>query len=84
MTSLNSIRLDMGNNPELKDIFMRKKIGDSCKFEIELKIEELSAEAVAGSIKSIKPQGYVDPHGKKEKIEPDTATPISVVVGKKP
>lgn len=78
----NEIRIDVRNNPKLKEYFSRKEPGDKCTIEIDMVVRAQTEDAVIGTVESMAPSGYKekDPEtGKTEKeIEPSADDSLMV------
>lgn len=82
----NSIRIDVGSNPELKDYFSRKPDGEKCELEIVMIKEGMTGDAVEGSVIAIAPEDYEVPgsaEGPPGEVKPDGEEPVMVLVGGK-
>ncbi len=70
----NKIRLDYANNPELAEVFSKKKAGDKCTLEVTFQIDEIDAKMAAGSIEKISPDDYK----KEDAVEPEPGKPMMI------
>lgn len=81
---MNNITLNFSKNPELKEAFSHKEIGHTCRFEIEMQVNEMDADEVRGIIKEIELEGYEGPvaaDGKpKGPTKPNADEPVMVVI----
>lgn len=64
----NQLRLDYTNNPDLAELFSRKKVGDSCTVEVDFQVDEITDTGVVGTIKNVSSDDYPD---KEAEPEPD-------------
>lgn len=77
------LTLDIGDNPELKDLFARKEIGHECEIEITFKLMRKSNEMVEGSITKVSYEGEGE-GAEPMSMEPDRNSPVMIhMKGKK-
>src|SRR5690242_13875591 len=91
MDMQNKVTLDYRDNPELRDAFAGKQVGDKCKLTVEIQIDEMNDEGVVGTVESMTPDGY-EPNDEnatdktsdeKGSITPDESSPVMMVLSKK-
>lgn len=46
-----------GAAPEVKELFSRKRPGDTCSLVVELKVSEVTSQGVSGTLQSVGPNG---------------------------
>lgn len=61
MQSDNSISLSLKDNEALRAALNGKSPGDTCKLEVEVQVNEISADMLTGSINSVAVVDYDDP-----------------------
>lgn len=79
----NTFTLDFRDNPELKNAFATKKVGEKCTFTVTAQIDDMDDEKVTGTIEEIEPEGYEDPNaekGQEGKVSPDSDSPVMLVM----
>lgn len=76
MDSRNKFNLDYADNPDLKEYFQRKKVGDKCRVEVEIQLEEISPDGAVATIEEIVLPDDAD----KPNVKPNHETPIAVIV----
>jgi len=83
----NIASIDFRQNDALREAFAGKKIGDSIKYEVSGSIMSISEDGLTHTIKVIAPEGYEPPpepsaDETKAGIEPDTTSPVAVLIRK--
>lgn len=77
---MHNISIDYSRNPELAEVFSRKKPGDKCRMEVEFQVNEIDPNGVKGSINEISPHGYEASGSKDKDITPQTDEPVAIVI----
>lgn len=78
---MHNIEIDFSRNPELAEVFSRKKPGDKCRMEVEFQVNELDVNYVRGTINEISPHGYEPTSPDKSKdIVPETDEPVAITM----
>lgn len=76
----NQCDLDYHDNPDLKDAFSAKKVGDKVKFTVEAQINTKDDERVSMSIESVEVEGYENPNAEEGEepgeVEPTAQEPV--------
>ena len=54
----NKLHLDFANNPDLAEIFARKKAGEKCTLEVSFQISSVDEKSVTGTITKVSSEEY--------------------------
>jgi len=81
----NGFELDYANNPDLRSLFDSKAVGDECKLEVTIQINEKDENMVKGTIKEIVSEEYGGPDGDegsdgKKTVEADAKEPVLMIM----
>ena len=60
MKSTDKLVLDLNNEPELKEHFSTKAVGDTCKFTVEVTLDEVTDEQAVLSVVAVKAEPYTE------------------------
>lgn len=78
MESSSRIIVDYKDNPDLREIFSRKELGDTCELKMRIQVNEKSLDGAEGYIESITPLGYSTQSGPPKSIKPSRSEPVMV------
>lgn len=77
MDAASRVIIDYRDNPDLREIFSRKELGESCDLKLRMQVNQKSTDGAEGIIESITPGGYyTGSDNPPKKVKPSVNEPV--------
>lgn len=77
MEAASKVIIDYRDNPDLREIFSRKELGETCDLKLRLLVSQKSTDGAEGVIESITPGGYyTESDNPPKKVRPSSNEPV--------